>query len=185
MLSSLLALPGSIIGAGSITLLYLKWRGDLQHPGVLAAAWAGIAASMVLWGAASKPDVGVPFAVGLMMLIALAFVLKGADLRALARFPDARRATSETAVRISWPSAAARTLSAVVAAPVVGMTVGLLVWTHVAGHEANRFICAVVVFLAAFAALQVWGLSALRPWRALALIVLVGVAAAIPVALGL
>lgn len=185
MLPILLTLAGSIIGAGSVALLYLKWRGDLQQSYIVAAAWTGIAGSVTLWGAAYKADVGVPFAILLMTLVAMGLVLKGVDLGAMAQFPDTRRAASEPAGRISWPSAAARSLSAVVAAPVVGMTLGLLIWTWLPGHDANRLISAVVVFLAAFATLQVWGLSATRPWRALCLIVVLGVVAAIPVALGL
>jgi hypothetical protein len=170
--------------------LYLKWRGHLRQSWIVAAAWTGIASSIVLWSTAYEPDVGVPFAVMLMTLVAMGLVLKGVDLRTVAQFPDTRlpdirRSASETTVQISWPSVAARSLSAVVAAPMVGMTLGLLMWTWLPGHEADRLISAVVVFLAAFATLQVWGLSATRPWRALCLIVLLGVAAAIPVAMGL
>ncbi len=185
MLSTFLALVGSLTGAGAVTLLYLKWRGDIRRPGVVAAAWIGIVGSIALWSAAYKPDVGAPFAIIVMTLVAFGLVLRGVDLKALARFPNVRRASPEAAARPSWSAAAARVISAVVAAPVVGMTLGLLAWIWAPGHASTRFVWAVVVFLTVFAATQVWGLSAVRPWRALCLIAMVGMTAAVPLTLGL
>ena len=185
MLATLLALTGSLIGAGAVVVLYLKWRGDLRRPWAVAGAWTAIAGSIALWTAAYTPDVGPPLAILVMTVVALGLVLKGADLRALTHFPSARPAPAQAAMRASWSAAAARALSAIIVAPGVGMTLGLLVWTWTPGHASTRFVCSVVVFLVAFAALQVWGLGAMRPWRALVLIALVGVTAAVPVTIGL
>lgn len=185
MLSTLLALMGSLTGAGAVSLLYLKWRGDVRHPAAVVGAWTAIAGSIALWTAAYTPDVGPPFAILVMTVVALGLVLRGTDLGALTRIPVARPTPSQAATPVSWSATAARTLAAVVAAPVVGMILGLLVWTWAPGHASTRFVCSVVVFLVAFAALQVWGLGAVRPWRALGLIALVGVTAAVPVTMGL
>jgi hypothetical protein len=185
MPSIILALAGSLAGTGAVTLLYRKWRGDIRHSYALVAAWAGVAASILLWSAAYEPYVGVPFAILVMTLVAMGFLLSGADLKAVAQFPSTRRAASDAAGRTSWSGVAARTLSSVVAAPVVGMILGLLAWPWVPGHDATRFFTAVIVFLAGSAAIIVWGLSAVRPWRALGMILLIGMAAAVPVALGL
>lgn len=183
----LLALLGSLTGVAAVTLLYLRWRGDIRLPALVASAWIGIAGSILMWGAAYKPDVGVPFAILVMTLTGLGLVLRGADLKTLARFPTVRSAPSERPASgsRSWSGAAARALAAVLAAPVVGMTLGLLAWVWAPGHDSNRFVWAAVCFLVSFAALQVWGLSAARPWRTLCLIALVGLTAAVPVGLGL
>ena len=185
MVSVLLAFAGSLVGIGSVAALYFKWRGDLAQLYVTAAAWTGMAASIVLWGLAFKPDVGVPFAVMILTLTGLGLVVRGADPAAIVAFPSVRSAAPEGPASISWPAVAARGLSSVVAAPMVSMTLGLAAWTWAPGHEATRFVWGVVVFLIGCAALQVWGLGAVRPWRALVLILLVGLAGAVSVVVGL
>jgi hypothetical protein len=182
MTSLLLALFGSLVGVGAVTLLYLKWRGDLRSRAVVAVSWAAIAVSVILWAMAFPPDVGAAFAVLVMILMALGLLLRGVDLRALAQFPGARRtADPAPARRTTWSGVAARVLAVVAAAPAVGMSLGLLVWSGTPAHESTRFVLAVFSFLLAFAALLIWSLSAVRPWRALGLILVLGAAASVPV----
>jgi hypothetical protein len=186
MTSFLLALFGSVAGVGAVTLLYLRWRGDLQNSGWVAVSWAAAAMSIVLWAIAFEPDVGAAFAVLAMTVAALGLVGRGVDLPALGRFPSVRRVPNpEPAGKPSWSGVAARSLAVVAAAPAVSMSLGLLVWVVTPAHESTRFVLAVFSFLLAFAALLVWGLSAVRPWRALGLIALLGAAAAVPVAAAL
>lgn len=186
MTSILLALLGSIVGVGAVALLHLKWRGDVRSRAFVAGGWAAMAVSVGLWAMAFEPDVGAAFAVLVLTLAALGLVLRGVDLPALARFPSVRRVpTPEPAGKPSWSGVVARMFAVVAAAPVVSMSLGLLVWVATPAHESTRFVLAVFSFLLAFAALLVWGLSAVRPWRALGLIALLGAAAAVPVAAAL
>lgn len=186
MTSILLAVFGSIVGVGAVALLHLKWRGDVRSRAFVAGGWAAVAVSIGLWAIAFEPDVGAAFAVLVLTLAALGLVGRGVDLPALAQFPNIRRAANpEPAGKPSWAGVAARTLAVVAAAPAVSMSLGLLVWVVTPAHESTRFVLAVFSFLLAFAALLVWGLSAVRPWRALGLIALLGAAAAVPVAAAL
>lgn len=186
MTSILLALFGSGVGASAVTLLYLRWRGDLQNSGWVAVSWTAVTASIGLWAIAFEPDVGAAFAVLTMTVAALGLVGRGVNLLALGRFPSVRRVPNpEPAGKPSWSGAVARSLAVVAAAPTVSMSLGLLVWVVTPAHESTRFVLAVFSFLLAFAALLVWGLSAVRPWRALGLITLLGAAAAVPVAAAL
>ena len=186
MTSILLALFGSIVGVGAVTLLYLRWRGDLRNSVVVAAGWTAVAVSIALWTIGFKPDVGAAFAVLFMTVAALGLLFQGVDLPALARFPSTRRVPNpEPARRPSWSGVVARSLAVVAAAPTVSMSLGLLVWVVTPAHESTRFVLAVFSFLLAFAALLIWGLSAVRPWRALGMVVMLGAAAAVPVAAAL
>lgn len=186
MMSLLLALVGSLLGVGAVVLLFLKWRGDLKSPAAVAVGWAAVAASILVWATAFTPDVGSAFAVLVMTVAALGLLVRGVDLAALARFPGVRRVPNpEPAGKPSWSGVAARILAALAAAPVVSLSLGLLVWVVTPGHESTRFVLAVFSFLIAFAVLLVWGLSAARPWRALGLIAALGAAAVVPVAAAL
>lgn len=183
-MSIFLAALGALCGAGAVTLLYLKWRGALRHPLVVAAGWAGVVAAIALWSLAYEPYIGAPLAVLALTVVALGLVLRGTELRALVRFPETGRIRCDPAERLNWPGTIARTLAILIAAPVVGMVFGLLAWTWSGGHDATRFYWAVFGFVVVFAAVQVWGASARRPWRALGLISVLGLIATAPVIVG-
>ena len=167
---------GTLSGLAAVWALYLRWSGRISHRGVVALAWLGIAVCVLVWAYAFNADVGTSLAVLLVMTAGLAAVFRAPDVAGLMPFPQTRKAKTETKSRISLSRTTARTLSTVLVAPVVGMAAGLCVWSLCGGHDATRFVCAVFVFLIGYAVLQIWGASAMRPWRALGLMSVLGVA---------
>lgn len=143
--------------------------------------WAFICLSLALWSTTYHPIVGIPFGVLAVMVMALGFVVRNGDWRGVLHRPEAARAGSaEPDASPSWPGVAARSLTALIVAPATGMGAGLLMWLWMPGHEATRFVGSVLGFVVVFAAAQLWGLSARRPWRALGLMSAVGIAIVIP-----
>lgn len=166
---------------GGVWLLYRKWKGSLGHPLSVAAGWAALFVSIVLWSTAYHPIVGIPFGVLTVMTMALGFVIRNGEWRGVFLRPEAGRAASaDKGTAPSWSGLAARTLSALVVAPAAGMSAGILMWLWIPGHESTRFCWAVFGFVLFFAIAQVWGLSAQRPWRALGLMSAAGAVAALP-----
>lgn len=166
---------GSLSGLAAVWALYLRWSGRISHRGVVALAWLGIAACVLVWAYAFNADVGTSLAVLLVMAAGLAAVFRAPNMTGLMPFPETRKAKTETKSRVSWSRSTARTLSTVLVAPVVGMAAGLCFWVVCGGHDATRFVSAVFVFLIGYAVLQIWGASAVRPWRALGLMSALGV----------
>lgn len=169
---------GSLSGLAAVWALYLRWSGRVSHRGVVALAWLGIAVCMLLWAYAYNADVGTSLATLWVMGAGLVAVFRAPDIAGILPFPETRKAKAESAARINWSRTAARTFSTVVLSPVVGLIAGVCVWAVCGGHDATRFVSAVVVFLISYAVLQIWGASAVRPWRALALMAAIGAAMA-------
>lgn len=180
MSTALMTFTATVLIAGAVALLYLRWLGRglpaFIAPYAVPAAWLGMLASAALWMTAYKPDFGLPFGFLIAMSLPLAVIawqtLRNPDA---ATKPEKQRRERAPDVpdhlgkrRISRITA--RLISCLILAPVTGMAVAMLAWEYMPGHAATRYAWAVFSFSVASATALVVALSAQRPWRALGLI---------------
>lgn len=173
--------------AAAIGLLYAKWRGEGLPKWVLTIAvplaWACLFVSATLWMQAYTPDFGL--SVGFLVFMSLPLIIigwqgyKGWASASLSHRERREKAPADlTASPGKGLRITARLLSCLIAAPVMGMAVGLLAWAYMPGHGSTRYAWAVFFFTFSFAIALIAGLAAQRPWRATGLISLTAIVSA-------
>ncbi len=166
---------GSLLSLVGLLAIFLTWRRRGLRERLwrysLPAGWALVALGLGLWTVSTNTDQGLALGSVMVMILACAILIRqGLVLLGQPAKVQAVRETETDGLALGkgyWGRVTVRLIGCVVAAPALGVLLGLLWLAYVPGNEADRLIGLAFVALLAMTAGLVVQLASRRPYRSL------------------
>jgi hypothetical protein len=174
-----LLLPGLALGAGGAALLRAATRGDRR---LVVAGWAAMAAMTTAFGLVMGAETGVPAAIAVFAILALALVLASASRKPWRAKERPAADGISPARRESWTRAASRWIAAGPLAFVSAILFVSALAHAFGGQSEDTLILAMTAIVITWSALAAWAFSTRRPLRTFGLIAALGLVGAAAIA---